>query len=406
MIVASDPIVSVVIPVYNGSNYLKNAIDSALAQTYRNTEVIVVNDGSDDDGKTASIIQSYGNKIKSVEKENGGVASALNCGIREMNGDFFIWLSHDDELYSEKAENQLNRILNTGNCYTIAQGNYGMLQLPTDKMVTTHFEKYYTEEQLCRSFFLFFWGETHFSNLMFHRDHFERTGLFDEENQTAQDQEMQFNLLRGQHIVFEPIPVSFFRMHPEADSVKKRNRMYAENIKQYMKMFSALSYCEKTEVFGSASKFDSRFCSILLSLGGMNELQEAQQIFYHDIEKDQEQYEKNEDMEKLTNKKIYIFGAGVYGRRIKYELASRNIVPEAFIDNSKIKQGKEIDGIECIAPENIENANVIIGQKNYRSALEQASRFDNCRIWTNDEIDSLFFKINPQIVPTGMESRL
>ena len=120
MIYFPNPIVSVVIPVYNGSNYLKNAIDSALAQTYENVEVIVVNDGSDDDGKTASIIKNYGNKIKSIEKENGGVASALNSGIREMNGDYFIWLSHDDELYPEKyyipaIDTRLHRVI-TGCC--------------------------------------------------------------------------------------------------------------------------------------------------------------------------------------------------------------------------------------------------------------------------------------------------
>ena len=54
------PLVSVIIPVYNGSNYLAEAIDSALAQTYKNTEIIVVNDGSCDEGETESVAKSYG----------------------------------------------------------------------------------------------------------------------------------------------------------------------------------------------------------------------------------------------------------------------------------------------------------------------------------------------------------
>ncbi len=54
-----NPKVSIVIPVYNGSNYLREAIDSALAQTYKNIEVIVINDGSNDGGKTDKICKSY-----------------------------------------------------------------------------------------------------------------------------------------------------------------------------------------------------------------------------------------------------------------------------------------------------------------------------------------------------------
>ena len=402
----SEPLVSIVIPVYNGSNYLRSAINSALAQSYENTEIIVVNDGSDDNGKTESIIESYGNKIRAFEKENGGVASALNYGIHEMKGDFFIWLSHDDELYPYKIEKQLYRILATGNQKTIAQGNYGMLQLPANKMVTTCFEKYYSTKQLCHSFFLFFWCETHFSNLMFHREHFERTGLFDEVNQTAQDQEMQFNLLRGQETVFEPEPVSFFRTHPESDSVKKRDKMYTDNIDQYMKMFSEISYDEKTEIFGSASKFDSRMCSILLSLGSIKELKSAEMVFSQDIKKDLERSNYINTINDFMRKKNYIFGAGVYGRRINYEFEARNIHIDAFIDNAAEKWGKKVDGVQCIQPENIENANVIIGQKNYRSAFEQAGGFSNCRIWTNAEMESLFYKVNPARVPNIEENSL
>ena len=64
-----NPLVSIVIPVYNGSNYMQEAIDSALAQTYENIEVIVVNDGSTDN--TDEIARSYGDKIKYFVKENG-----------------------------------------------------------------------------------------------------------------------------------------------------------------------------------------------------------------------------------------------------------------------------------------------------------------------------------------------
>ena len=88
-----NPLVSIVIPVFNGSNYLREAIDSALGQTYKSIEVIVVNDGSNDGGKTREIVLSYGGRVRYFEKENGGVASALNEGLKEMNGEYFSWLS-------------------------------------------------------------------------------------------------------------------------------------------------------------------------------------------------------------------------------------------------------------------------------------------------------------------------
>lgn len=102
-----EPLVSIVIPVYNGSNYMREAIDSALAQTYKNIEVIVINDGSCDSGETDKIARSYGDKIRYYSKENGGVSSALNKGIQEMSGEYFSWLSHDDVYEDDKIEKQI-----------------------------------------------------------------------------------------------------------------------------------------------------------------------------------------------------------------------------------------------------------------------------------------------------------
>lgn len=103
----ASPKVSIVIPVYNGSNFLGQAIDSALRQTYANIEVVVVNDGSTDDGKTEAVAKAYGDRISYYQKPNGGVASALNYGIEKMAGDYFSWLSHDDLYETNKVEMQV-----------------------------------------------------------------------------------------------------------------------------------------------------------------------------------------------------------------------------------------------------------------------------------------------------------
>jgi len=92
----NNPLISIVIPVYNGANYLKEAIESALRQDYEPTEIIMVDDGSNDNGATRNIAEQYVSKIRYIYKENGGVSSALNVGLHNMNGELFSWLSHDD----------------------------------------------------------------------------------------------------------------------------------------------------------------------------------------------------------------------------------------------------------------------------------------------------------------------
>lgn len=101
------PRVSIVIPAYNASNYLAEAIESAISQTYDNIEIIVVNDGSKDNGATADVAKKYENQITYFEKNNGGSSSALNCGIAHMTGEWFSWLSHDDLYYPEKIKRQI-----------------------------------------------------------------------------------------------------------------------------------------------------------------------------------------------------------------------------------------------------------------------------------------------------------
>lgn len=117
-----NPLVSIVIPVYNGENYLKEAIESALAQTYKNIEIIVVNDGSSDN--TEAIAKEYGNKIRYFKKKNGGVASALNLAIEKMEGEYFSWLSHDDLYFPQKIENQINFLSKQNNKKVVLFSNY------------------------------------------------------------------------------------------------------------------------------------------------------------------------------------------------------------------------------------------------------------------------------------------
>ncbi len=96
------PLVSVIITNYNYGHYLEEAIDSVLNQSYANLEIIVVDDGSIDNSK--NIINSYGDKIISIFKKNGGQASAINAGFAVSQGDIICFLDADDVWLPAKVE--------------------------------------------------------------------------------------------------------------------------------------------------------------------------------------------------------------------------------------------------------------------------------------------------------------
>ena len=94
--------VSIIINNYNYGAFLRKAIDSALAQTYRSVEVIVVDDGSTDDSR--DIIASYGDQVVAVLKDNGGQPSAMNAGFEVSQGDIVALLDSDDWFEPNKVE--------------------------------------------------------------------------------------------------------------------------------------------------------------------------------------------------------------------------------------------------------------------------------------------------------------
>ena len=116
------PIVTVILPVFNGENYLRAAIESVLAQTLPDFELIVVDDGSTD--TTGAIAQEYGPRVRYIHQANTGVAGAFNHGLKLAAGRYISWLSHDDVYAPTKLEKQvdaLRRLGQPGVCYTDIQ---------------------------------------------------------------------------------------------------------------------------------------------------------------------------------------------------------------------------------------------------------------------------------------------
>ena len=107
-----EDLVSIIIPCYNAEKWIKECIDSALSQTYSPIEIIVVDDGSTDN--SLSIIKKYGDKVRWVSYENGGVSTARNKGIQLSQGEFIQFIDADDYISPLKIEEQL-RMLKASN---------------------------------------------------------------------------------------------------------------------------------------------------------------------------------------------------------------------------------------------------------------------------------------------------
>lgn len=100
-----NDLISVVIPCYNYDSLLKEAIDSVLSSSYRNLEVVVVDDGSTDDTKTiVQEIINFDGRVKYFYKKNEGLSEARNYGIKNSNGDYLMFLDADDILGKRKLE--------------------------------------------------------------------------------------------------------------------------------------------------------------------------------------------------------------------------------------------------------------------------------------------------------------
>jgi glycosyltransferase involved in cell wall biosynthesis len=123
-------LVSIIIPVYNSQQFLKESLESIFNQTYSNIEIICVNDGSTDN--SLHILQSYSEKITIISQKNQGLASALITGINNMHGKWFKWFSPDDLMYSNTIETLVNCTKKHPN--TIVYSNWKIIDEKGDEL--------------------------------------------------------------------------------------------------------------------------------------------------------------------------------------------------------------------------------------------------------------------------------
>jgi glycosyltransferase involved in cell wall biosynthesis len=215
------PLVSVLIPAYNVECYVAAAIESALAQTYPNVEVVVVDDGSTDG--TAGVVAGFGDRVVTVTQENRGLAGARNAGIRAASGSILGLLDADDLWLPERLERCVAILVERPEIGMVTSDAFVMDEtVPTTKRCYGDRRRYpfpaHEDEQLdiiAKRNFLFI-------SVVFRRALVERCGGFDESMRRAEDYELWTRfLLSGSRAAFVPDPLGYYRVRSDSLSASK-----------------------------------------------------------------------------------------------------------------------------------------------------------------------------------------
>ncbi len=208
------PLFSIIVPSYNQADYLPAALDSILAQTFTDWETIIVNDGSTDN--TKSVMEEYTRKdsrFKLYHKDNGGVATALNIGIKQSKGEWICWLSSDDLFEPDKLEIHYKAIREHQNIKFFCTHWYILMHETQQKIAPGLWLPVPPKEfQVTR----FFWANyIHGNSIAIHKTVFDKVGLFDETLRQGQDFDMWLRISACYESHFIDKRTCVTRIHPD-----------------------------------------------------------------------------------------------------------------------------------------------------------------------------------------------
>lgn len=229
------PKVSVIIPVYNHEQYVAECIDGVLAQTFRDFEVVVVDDGSTD--RTPEILSRYAGRIKAVRQENKGGAAALNTAIRHATGEFIAWVSSDDVYLPTMLEEHV-RFFSAHPEIGLAYTDFCLID---GKGVVTREVRspfYSNKKEFLQN--LFAGNFINGSSVMFRRTCMEAAGGFDEQMRYHADGNLWFRMLR--YCDFGHIPRILLKYRWHETNLSHHTRAMGEHLLlHYRKIFSLYS---------------------------------------------------------------------------------------------------------------------------------------------------------------------
>lgn len=203
-----NPKVSIVIPTYNRADFLPKAIQSVLNQTYRNWEIIIIDDGSTDN--TEGIVKSYKEaRIRYIlHKSNLGLSAARNTGIKNSRGEYIAFLDSDDEWFPEKISCQMNIFQKKDSkCGVICTAGYRIKgnQIMSKKSVPINLDSFYEK--------FLFENITWTSNVLVKKECFKKAGLFDENLESCEDWDMWIRIAKYYKFIFLEMPLTKYVIH-------------------------------------------------------------------------------------------------------------------------------------------------------------------------------------------------
>jgi glycosyltransferase involved in cell wall biosynthesis len=207
---SNQPLVSVILPTYNRAHIVSKALQSVLSQTYRNFEVIVIDDGSTDN--TKEIITNIACKDPRVKyfrnNENKGPAGARNVGINLAKGEFIAFIDDDVEWFPHKLEKQVNLLQTLPEDYAVVYS--GLYKIFGHKKIYFSPRDVYSKEGIVFSFF--FKGMVGDPpSMLVRKSALFDVGLFDEKLPIGEDRELAFRLFKKYkfEVIDEPLYISY-----------------------------------------------------------------------------------------------------------------------------------------------------------------------------------------------------
>lgn len=203
------PRVSVIIPTFNLAQYLGQAVESVLSQTYDDLELIVVDDGSTD--QTHELVGRFGDRVRYLYQANQGVASARNAGIKAASGEFLAFLDADDVWLPEKLALQIP-LLEKNSAVGLVYGDVSFLQQTTGTITGRHVERVPHPTG-------WIWSQVILGNPIpsptpvVRRDVMEAVGGFDTALAMVDDWECWIRIARVAEIDCVGEPVALYRLH-------------------------------------------------------------------------------------------------------------------------------------------------------------------------------------------------